>query len=729
MRVNLQHETIPKLSWIGSLIRRCFVSGAFVCVAVVSSLAQIGDTTRTVVVTLLLTDAQTTDPAVQKESYLAVAASGGVGFQEAKSWLYFNASALPSDIQEKDFIDVQLQLTPKTGAERGMAITVMPAKEKSPEDHSQPLSYSPSGNQGQSTLVSPPLPTNADMLELRSDSASLTPGSLLLNSGQGRPRYIGLLLLPQPNASRRLYYGLNSKDDREPENHPARVPRLIITYSRKVPPIPPCATEPSALALIQSDARPADTSSCNFLPKTDVPANNGFYLFQVAANVRTKVPVSYLDRLYAVRKVESVTRLEELDPLGGLTAFVPLDGEVRPGSPMFVDAFGRLRIITNDAIFTAQLGSNSPDKTNLPASVDKKAFDFGQVPETVIPGPDGTLYVVKQGIFALNPEVGELDKSGKVVRPERLWKVATGDENSTRITLGPDGHFLYVLARFVGNKSRFAAINAQTGKDVQLPPADFPDDLNSFRNPVVARGLKGVDLVYITGDSGSGATLWAVSNDPVTQNGDLLARFGEVWKYPLEKNTAVGQPILDPTATPEGVGLINKKVYFLQSFRGGAGTTKLTAVSALDGTKKFETPEPTGSIGKWSTDPVVDSAGNLMFWASDTLFGFTPETKSLFAGQVVSSPPQLLFGPSGTLYTAYGTGDTGTTVNALIPSFQQSDAGPTNIYSPSHLYVTGSAARQAVKPWTLGARGSVMLGDNFSVKLGETLTVRVNANQ
>jgi hypothetical protein len=572
MRVNLPHGTIRKLGCIGSLIRGCFVSAAFVCAAVVSSLAQTGDTTRTVVVTLLLSDAQTTDLAVQKDSYLAVAASGGVGFQEAKSWLYFNASALPSDIQEKDFINAQLQLTPKTGAERGMAITVTPAKEKSPEDHSQPLSYSPPANQERNTLVSPPLPTNPEMLELRSDSASLAPGSLLLNSGQGRPRYIGLLLLPQPNASRRVYYGLNSRDDlTDKENHPGRVPRLIITYSRKVPPSPPCATEPSSLALIQSDARPADTSSCNLLPKTDVPVSNDFFLYRVAADIRTKVPVSYRDRLYAVRKVESVTRLEELDPLGGLIAFVPLDGEVRPGSSMFVDAFGRLRIITNDAIFTAPLGSNSLDKTNLPASVDKKAFDFGQVPETVVPGPDGTLYIVKQGIFALNPEVGELDKNGKVVRPEKLWDVATGDEKSTRITLGPDGHFLYVLARFSGNKSRFVAINAQTGKEIQLPPAEFPDDLNSFRNPVVARGLKGVDFVYISGDSGSGATLWAVQNDPVTQNGDLLARFGEVWKYPLEKNTAVGQPILDPTATPEGEGLINKKIYFLQSFRGGLG--------------------------------------------------------------------------------------------------------------------------------------------------------------
>src|SRR5262249_12608187 len=217
-----------------------------------------------------------------------------------------------------------------------------------------------------------------------------------------------------------------------------------------------------------------------------------------------------------------------------LIASVPLDGEVRAGSPMVVDRFGRLRIITNDAIFTAQLGygPNLPAGKALPASVDKISVPFGEAPETVVPGPDGTLYIVKQGIFALNPEVGELDNNGKVVHPEKLWDVAIENPAIAKITLSPDGRFLYALSQFSGNKSQFIGINAQTGKDVQLP--DFPDNLNSFRNPVVVRGLKGVDFVYITGNSGSGATLWGVQNDPVTQDGDLLARLTAVWKYALE---------------------------------------------------------------------------------------------------------------------------------------------------------------------------------------------------
>jgi hypothetical protein len=724
----LRSNMTRKPGCAGSLIGRYFVAGLFVCVAAISALAQTGNTTEKVVVTLLLTDAQTTDAAAQQMKYLSVAASGGAGFQEAKSWLYFNAGALPDDIKERDFTSVRLQLAPKEGAARGMVITVTPSRAKGPRDRAQPQSYSPSGAEN-STLVSPPLPTDPRQLELRSDSVSLTLGNLL--QSESKSRYIGLLLLPQPNASRRVYYGLNTKSSTDNENHPDRLPRLIITYSRRAPPITACTSEPSALALIQSDGRLADRSSCNF-SSTDNPTSN-YVLYQVVADTLTKAPVVYGGRLYVVRKVGSETRLLEMSSLGSLIASVPLNGEVRPGSPMVVDRFGRLRIITNDAIFTAELrsGPNLPGGRALPATVDKTPFPFDQAPETVVPGPDGTLYIVKQGIFALNPEVGELDTKGRAVaHPEKLWQVATNNENA-KITLSPDGRFLYALSQFSENKSRFIAINAQTGKDVQLPEkAGFPDNLNSFRNPVVVRGLKGVDFVYITGNSGSGATLWGVQNDPVTQEGDSLARLTEVWKYPLATGSAVGQPILDPTAPPEGVGASQKKLYFLQGFLPDtAGKPKLIAVTALDGTKVAETPEPVGVPEKTSTEgsPVVDSAGNV-FWANHALYGFTSDTKSLLAAPVLSSTPQLLFGPVGTLYAVYSS-DQSTTVSALIPSFQQSDTSPTSIYSPTNLYVTGSAARQGGKPWTLEARGSVILGANFSVKTGETLTVRVNVSR
>lgn len=852
----LRAKMTGKSGSAGSLIRRYFMAGIFACLAAASALAQNED----IVVTLLPSytyTKETKETDVNKKGYLSVAASGASEFQESESWLYFNAGALPNDIKETSFSEVRLQLVPwsgaKAGAGKGMAITVAPREEKAPGNGTEPLSWFPPAVRDRITLVSPFLPTNPKLLELRSDSVSL-PLKGLLCAGkpcqEGR-RYIGLLLLPQGNASRRVYYGLNTREGpADTQDHPDRLPRLIITYHRERPAISACASEPSALALIQSDGRLADRSSCNF---RTTPHTHVHVVHQVAAGTRTKAPVVYGDRLYVVRGTKTNSRLEELSPLGGFIASVPLVGEVPAGSPMVVDRFGRLRIITNKAIFTLDL-------TKEPAEVDEKAFDFVQLPTAVVPGPDGTLYIVKNSIFALNPEAGKLDASGKVV-PQKLWDVAIEDPDSARITLSPDGRFLYALAKFTARKSRFIAINAQTGKDVQLlrgevntsgttvtgvsgmkfdstavgqkipieaelpslwctvqtksstsltckedlgrhsgvswaggkvntsgttvtwvsgmefdstekgqkiliatevgqeipiepelectvqsksstsltcketlgthlgvPWADFPGDLTTFRNPVVARGLGKVDYIYVTGNSGSGATLWGVTNKPVTQHGDFLAQLTAEWEYPLQENSAVGQPILDPSATPQG--LAGTKLYF---FQGGAGKPKLVVtVEALTGKKVRETSESYLPEAVTEGNPVVDSAGNVILWANGALYGFTEQTANFIAHALVpamSYTPQLLFGPGGTLY-AYGpepTAETPATVSALIPSFQQSNAGPATIYSPTHLYMTGSAGRQgATKEWMLKARGSVILGENFSVNVGEKLTVCVN---
>ncbi len=700
----------------------CVLYAALVFCASPSSFAQTGDT-RTVVATLLLSDAQTmTKGNAQGNQDLVVAASGAKNFDESKSWLYFNASALPSDISDES---IQLQLTLKTGEDRGMAITVVAAK--AGPNPSQPQSYTPSADGVRATLVSPSL--NDPKRRDTTDSVTLKPGSLV----PGTSRYIGLLLLAQPNASRRVYYGLGSKDD------PEHLPRLIVTYKRKIPSIPACASVPSTLAAIQSDGRSGDTSACSFVFKTGTASNDlGLYPYPVAAETSTTAPVTYRDRLYVVR----AGRLEELNALGALIGSLAVGGEVRARSTMVIDDFGRLRILTNDAIYTAQLASNAPGKSDLPTAIDKKPYKFDQAPATVVPGPDGTLYIVKQGIFALNPEVGEQNGEGKVVQPRKLWQVSTSNDQNTRITLSPSGRFLYVLAGFAGNKSRFVAIDAQSGKSIQLVPGkldasgqsstDFPDDLNSFRSPVVAEGLHGVDFVYIAGSSGSSGVLWAVENDPVKQGGEVSARFTRVWKYPLDSKRATGQPILSPIGRSATGDLAKRRFYFIERpLPGGARLPGLIAVSALDVKKLTETPQPTGAAGQWNTNvnPVVDSAGNIMFWADKTLYSFYPETNSLTKHAVEAPPPQLFFGPSGILYAAYEAAKSETTVSALIPSFQLKDAGPMKIYSPSTLYVSVDPNRKTAKNWDLGARESVVLGGDFSVKVGETLAIRVNANQ
>jgi len=775
-----------KPSLADRLMRRYLVACLLACLPAISAWAQ----GENVVVTLLpsetqTTETQTTVPAFEKDKDLSVVAKGSAEFPtESKAWLYFDASALPDNA---DITDVRLQLVLKKGTERGMTITVAPVK-----GLSATAAYS-AFDEAKKNKATKEYKLRSDLFRAeRSDFVSLPLDGLFQPKGEspGRNRYVGLVLLPQPNAAARVYYGLNPDDINE---HPDRMPRLIITYSRNSPKIFACSSEPSALAFIQSDGRAAVHSNCGFVttpknlvPEPGTPTNSNYFLSQVAAGTRTTTPVVYGEHLYVVRgKEKSETRLEELSSLGSVITSVPLNAVVREGSPLVVDRFGRLRIITNDEILTIDVSAGL--KSSVP--VDHKDFVFNQVPKIVVPGPDGTLYIVKQGkiekgkyalgIFALNPEVGKLE-SGKI-HPEKLWEVETADEES-RITLSPDGRFLYALAHKIASKSRFIAINAQTGKWLPLDPGkvnlsgnevtwvsgmkfdgkivgqtillggkectvktkrsesltcvqnmgtnsnvngiDFPDNLNTFRNPVVTRGLNGEDFVYIAGNSRSEATLWAMTNKPVTQrNGDVLAQLTPVWEYPMEEKAAIGQPILGPT-TLQGM-----KLYFLQN--GGGAEPKLVAVKSLDGNKVSEATTSAKMVESTDGVPVVDSAGDVILWASNTLYGFTADTNPLFTAKPdISFVPQLLFGPGGTLYARSET-----SVSALVPSFQQSDTGPTTIYSPTHLYVTGSAARQGVKAWTLGARGSVILGENFSVNggetvnSGETLSVCVNADR
>jgi hypothetical protein len=186
---------------------------------------------------------------------------------------------------------------------------------------------------------------------------------------------------------------------------------------------------------------------------------------------------------------------------------------------------------------------------------------------------------------------------------------------------------------------------------------------------------------------------------------------------------------LGPTAK---VRLAARKLYFLLSPRAGvAGKPKLVALTCLNGVTVTTPGEPADLPPGIATNgnPVVDSAGNLMFWANDTLYGFTSEPKLLFAARpALSEPnPQLLFGPGGTLYWA-SEGVNSFTVSALVPSFNlKGNTGVTGIYSPTQLRVTGEAATG--KMLTLETLGSMTLDKGFAVKTGTGLTVRVNVRK
>ena len=648
----LRANVIRSAGFPRALIFRCLMGFIFLHLTVIFLPAQTEKITTAVTPII----AGTTDADTAKNGNLAVGAPTTPKYKNASSTLVFDTYNLPKD---NSISSAYLQLVPNSGSDRGMRISVKPGWTKTFVGREHISSGTPDGNPGTSdiysfsnvswNLVSPPLPEDKD--SLRSDGVMLAPS----NSNTpffNLPFATALVLTSQGSGSWRVYYGLNTKESPNDSDHPDRLPRLIVTYNRTLHPDRAALSEPSPLALVQSDGRQADT--------TTMPANlplgqlNGsgtesaFKLDTIATDSQTIAPVVYGNLLYVVRKDGETSYLQVYSAKDGhaLNMRMPLPGKVLDGSLMVIDRYGRLRIITNDAILETTVDPMAV------TTFTRRDFSFGQVPKMVVPGPDGTLYIVQNSIYALNPDAGE--RSGNEIKPTKLWDVAIADPDAARITLNPAGTFLYVLGHFAGGKSGFEAINAQTGRSARLTggtvntsaktitwvkgmkferisvgqsiplgskschvmtvnPAStrltcaegfdaetgvswgaFPDNLINFRNPVVMKTPKG-DFIYITGSTGTRAYLWGVRNEPETRDGSSVARFTGVWNYTSDGHASegqqfpyyvdgIGQPILDVSIPGQGNAPSEKKLYFLERGAFNSPGTKLTVVNALNGT-------------------------------------------------------------------------------------------------------------------------------------------------
>lgn len=632
--------------------------------------------------------------------------TGGSTTKQKKtaSWLDFPITALPAGItinQERLVLAREYQAGT---ADRGMTINVVPVDKVEPDKLPAP----DIGVAG--TIQSDPeTRTKVNEYLHLSDAASLkeTKGETKLT---GKSGHILLLLQPTSSASQRIYYGLNPAK-------PGLQPRLIVTYSYNTAAKKPgCTSEPAALAGIQSDGRLADSSSCPFVSPADNPTREKYFPLMVAGETLTKKPAVYGDMLYVVQKRKGVFFLDALKPLGQPVPEwkpLPVPGEILVGTPMVVDRFGRLRIVTQSRILTCRLDDKEP-------KIIETAFPFGSAPAAVVPGPDGSLYVVAvspaskfPSIISLNPDLQE------------LWEVTVDPSASSAITLGPDGRFVYALAK-VGNETKFLAINAQTGQQVEIPK--FPSNLNTLRNPVAVHLENGMDFIAVAGEEGNKGMLWITRNVPKSTNADSLATLTKRWEYPGAEG-GIGQPI-PCSVRPDPKILSTFRLCFVAI--GGSGTKMTSIPFDADGTAAL-VERPLSPVTGTDASPVVDSAGNVVFWAKNALYGFNNESNALFApttpDPALLSDSQLLFGPGGTLYAVNRSGDF-VSVSALIPALTLSADSKPSISSPTQLRVTGVAAKRPDgQAWTLTAGGSVILGNGFEVLNGAVLDVKVGASQ
>jgi hypothetical protein len=719
----------------------------------IASLAAVKAPAQDVVVTLLPSSTSTNDTTLP--SRLSVTDADREGKGSTASWLYFRADALPSSPEsEIDIKNAQLSLVRVPGVaevflSRGMFIKVASAEgsESGPKTANFAAPDSDVVTHLESGLTDSTAPKEQTFREstvpVQCPDRQLAIAGCLVRKDQSGHRYIGLLLMPSGSKSRRVYYGLTTEDSQA-----YLQPRLIITYSYKKPPAFGCTSQPSAFSAIQSDGRLASTSSCDFIPKNNIPAQNSYAPYPVASGVLPVTPVVYGNQLFVVREKATSVYLEALKPLGG-EPVCSLDLKVQKNavpekSLMVVDRFGRLRIVTADMIYTVPLKA---DET-CPDKVLKQRVAFGETPTAVVPGPDGTLYIVSKGIFALNPDLGSLvqkdSNNPDLLVPRKLWWTSVESSEPTKITLSPDGSFVYALAK-ISRKNKFLAINAQTGKDVEMV---LPDSLESFRNPVVARHKGGSDYVFIAANTLEHGEMWAIRNvpDPIP-GGDLLA-IETLWSKQFEKNQFVGQPILGPFPgeRPDVLTDLSKnELYFLlgrvgkgslfTAYKCGAPTqdSKYDVKEQRVSTSEIALARCTGSpidCRNSIPDPVADASGNVMFWADTsstgkTFYGYSrggTEPAQLFGDNTLAKlvNPRLLFGPAGTLYAVEGQN-----VTALVPLFTL--GGARDIYSPSNLLVKGTAT--AGPRWNLSARGGVVIDNGFEVKSGAQLSITVKVSQ
>jgi len=126
----------------------------------------------------------------------------------------------------------------------------------------------------------------------------------------------------------------------------------------------------------------------------------------------------------------------------------------------------------------------------------------------------------------------------------------------------------------------------------------------------------------------------------------------------------------------------------------------------------------------------VDQVGNVLVWngAEAKLYAFAPGGASGVSPAVVVGPAAaslLLFGSDGTLYAPAPSNTANRMLWAIVPQYTLVDSSSATISSPTHLRVEGTVNKDT----TLGANGNVIVGAEFKVKQGATLTVRTNGPQ
>ena len=500
--------------------------------------------------------------------------------------------------------------------------------------------------------------------------------------------------------------------DRDGSDRSGSRPRLVLAYN-----------VPGRPTVVQTGGVPSTQSPALFLPTPPAAAQ---FTSRAVSNVWSYVPAFYKGRVYLMS--QNGSQLQALPALGAPPIWsVPL---TNPGQHLVLTASGRIYVMGNNQILVYQF---DPSNTATPAVElktlggqplsPKSGANLNAVRAPAV-GADGSLYFVNgQEVYGLNPDLQE------------LWKVTltTATPGGVSVGVGPSGRFVYLISKGEG----LVAIDAQTGERVTIAaPTDgsqskLADNRNiTFHAPVVIRHPDGTEKIYVAANSANDGVLANFDNSVTrvgqSRSGTITAGWQPLpglWSQPIPDQLSPGTTTEPNTA---------KKIYAV-NVRNGQGSLK--ALAWLAGSEQTATPSFAVSdssdllnAGSNGGSLAIDKDGNVLVWNGTDLklYVFKPSGSvtelPLAPSSGITVGSRVLFGSDGTLYAVDSTNTASRTLRAIVPQYTLADSSSPILSSPTHLRVDGTANKDT----TLSASGNVIVGAEFKVKPGASLTIRTN---
>jgi hypothetical protein len=398
---------------------------------------------------------------------------------------------------------------------------------------------------------------------------------------------LGATLVPGESKTGRSYYYSANPNDASPNT--AQQPRLLVTY-----------TLPSASGLTVSEWQSDGWAAV----RSDRRQIGGFSSRPIpfVSNGLMGAPAAFASAIYVLQKRRDPAGKEKmfleahaLDTASTIWAG-PVSDDVVPDSLLIVNDLGRLLVLAGKQLIVYDLAAGNPKE------IIRKNWPQLPRPQSVVEGPDGSFYIAGEGqLFALSSDL------------RMLWSRPIGVSPAPQMTVSPGGQFLYVAGSIGSAASGLIAVNAQTGKAVEL---NIPGGTQYFQKPVVVRRADGVDTIFIAANSLNTGTLICIHNSAEiaseaergVADGDLVAHLDQVYQL----SGLASQPILDYAAPGD---LSSKYLYYVRN--SGENRSALVKVRALDGTLVSSLPVSV-SADIWATGNPVMLPGGLLLVRTDS---------------------------------------------------------------------------------------------------------------